>query len=381
MTALGSGHVHSLLAAILRAPDGDLVHHAAYADALRRVGDPRGELIAIELALAGSPEQAELQARRAALRATHGPVWWPGVPTHHVRTRHGFVEAIAVMSDQIELAVELARVEPLRSIELRGPIPAEVFTCLPPVRELVAREISDAGLEALFAAPCAETLVALDIGACEALSFAPRRALPKCRRLSIASTWIEEGGLIDWAHAGELRELDVSLPRDGFFDAASVVAAMPRLEVLRASCVEHLGLPAEHRLAKLVAHCTDVSRFADALRATEVVSVAPERASLDLVGDELVFDAAGAVHRNGARLPMHVQFTQWDSIASVSQRLRDDRGTALLLIEAIACGAPRILTATGCRFHASLLPRDNQVTATIEVHDTHVEIDVEHYID
>ena len=79
--------MHSLLAAILRALDGDLVHHAdcggalrrraaARCGALRRVGDPRDELIALDLARAGSIGMAELQARRAELRATYGPVWW-----------------------------------------------------------------------------------------------------------------------------------------------------------------------------------------------------------------------------------------------------------------------------------------------------------------
>jgi len=53
----------------------------------------------------------------------------------------------------------------------------------------------------------------------------------------------------------------------------------------------------------------------------------------------------------------------------------------LLLIDAIASGAARVLTDTGCTLAASLLPRDNIVTATLDLTDDAVELELDQYID
>lgn len=380
--------MHRLLAAILATPD-DLDLHAVYADELQRAGDPRGELIAIELALAVEPARSDLVARRIALRAEHAAAWWPGIPPQHVRTRHGFVEAIAIRADQIETAVALARTEPLRSLELLGPVSPQTLARVPAIATLVAHELTDEGLRALYAAPCAATLATLDLSGSEILAFAPRDALPACRHLSLAATWATAHGLAEWTHARGLRELDMSLPRGRYlwFDLAKVFHAMPDLEVLRASCTEDLSTHATRealarlRLVTLEAHRSDVTGFAEALPATNVITAVPERIALDLVGETLVFTAAGEVERHGERLPLHIRFTQADAIEYGTQILYDDARVARLLIDALACSAPRLLTPTGCTLAAALLPADNRVTATIEVHDTRIDLELEHYID
>jgi uncharacterized protein (TIGR02996 family) len=386
--------LHPLLAAILGAPDDDLVHHAVYADELQRAGDPRGELIAIELALAASPDRQDLRARRAELRATHGEAWWPGIPTDHVRTRHGFVDAVAVLPDQIDRVVELARTEPLRSLELRGKVPPEVLARIPPVQHLVVHELDDAALQALLVAPCATTLSALDISGHDFSAVFSGTVLPACRRLSVAATWVEASDLVEWQHLGALRMLDVSLTRHRYFELHHVLAHTPHLEELRVSCVDDFEVPetlaALARLRSLARvesygnlHNPDRTAVVRAaLPATaELLTATPDRFTVDLLGRALVFDASGAVDREGERIPLHTRFTESYSIASSTKEGRDDPATVQLLIEALACRGPRILTATGCTVAAALLPWDNRVDAEIEILDTHVELALEHYID
>lgn len=383
--------MHPLLAAILAAPDGDLTHHAVYADALQSSGDPRGELIAIELALAAAPARSDLLARRAELRASHGGAWWPGVPDGHVRTRHGFVEAVAITADQIELAVDLAAREPLRSLEFRGPVPPEVFARVPRVRALVAHELGDDGLQALLAAPCARALAELDVSGSDAsLMFSPMASLPNCRRLSIAATWIEAYGFESWRHAGELRELSFSLPRDRYFDSHRVLALMPKLERLEASCVQDFASAEVRAVLARLPHLRHLEVIdnddpIDVLRAAlpqaTIVDAVPERVTLDLVGDVLAFDRTGAAYRNGQRVPIHVRYSSGTSMSYGTRVDVQDPEPVRLLVDALACGAPRKLTPTGCKLAANLLPYDNIVTATIDVHDTRIDLDLDHYVD
>jgi hypothetical protein len=51
------------------------------------------------------------------------------------------------------------------------------------------------------------------------------------------------------------------------------------------------------------------------------------------------------------------------------------------LVEALACRGPRILTASGCTVAAALLPWDHRVDAKLDIHDTHVALDLDYYID
>ncbi|MCB9876489.1 MAG: hypothetical protein H6835_02715 [Planctomycetes bacterium] len=73
-----------LLADVLAAPDDDAPRRALAA-AWRAAGDARGELIDVQLALAGlpawHPDEPALRRRERAMLATHGAAWRGAVPT------------------------------------------------------------------------------------------------------------------------------------------------------------------------------------------------------------------------------------------------------------------------------------------------------------
>src|SRR5262249_20189812 len=77
----------ALLAAILADPGNDDLR-AVYADHLSEAGDPRGEFISMQLALAATKRSKkrvdvdELTARSQALLKQHGPAWSKGVAQH-----------------------------------------------------------------------------------------------------------------------------------------------------------------------------------------------------------------------------------------------------------------------------------------------------------
>src|SRR4051794_33016860 len=68
--------------ALVESPD-DLATHRAYADLLIEQGDPRGELISVQLALEAEGRSAEerqrLKAREAELLASHQREWLGGL--------------------------------------------------------------------------------------------------------------------------------------------------------------------------------------------------------------------------------------------------------------------------------------------------------------
>ncbi len=116
----------ALLAAVLHDPDDDAAR-TVYADRLLAAGDPRGEFIAIQLALetarAGSAKHAELASASAALLKQHGARWSQDVAqfTLKQRYRRGFIYEVAMrarafLSDG-ERLFELA---PIESVSLRG---------------------------------------------------------------------------------------------------------------------------------------------------------------------------------------------------------------------------------------------------------------------
>jgi uncharacterized protein (TIGR02996 family) len=67
----GEPHDRALEAAIANAPE-DLGGYLVYADWLQQHGEPRGELIVVQHALASAPHDAALRAREATLFAEHG---------------------------------------------------------------------------------------------------------------------------------------------------------------------------------------------------------------------------------------------------------------------------------------------------------------------
>ncbi|MEO8551772.1 MAG: TIGR02996 domain-containing protein, partial [Kofleriaceae bacterium] len=104
----------ALLRQILDHPD-DLAARAVYADELQSRGDPRGELIALELAGAG--------AHAAALRRAHAATWWPELAEHAFATKHGFVHRIRTRANALPALARIFATEPVAELDLEPSTP------------------------------------------------------------------------------------------------------------------------------------------------------------------------------------------------------------------------------------------------------------------
>jgi uncharacterized protein (TIGR02996 family) len=107
-------------------PDSDSDDDAArlvIADELVERGDPRGELIQVQIALAKLPLEAPAAAplirRQDELLHSHGPRWARalGSRTHRHRFRRGFIEDIAVPTDT-DITDELLTRERIRGLRI-----------------------------------------------------------------------------------------------------------------------------------------------------------------------------------------------------------------------------------------------------------------------
>ena len=109
----------SLLAEVLADPESDAARQV-YADELLTRGDPRGELIQLDFALAGAlsiRKRALLQARRAELCSQHASTWWPYAL--ELRVRNGFIEAVTGTAAQLVAAgPALFAAEPVVEVEI-----------------------------------------------------------------------------------------------------------------------------------------------------------------------------------------------------------------------------------------------------------------------
>lgn len=293
--------------------------------------------------------------------------------------------AIALRVDELDQLLALR--ERPRRIELLGHWPGKELARLPPVPELVAHELGQAELEALLAAPCAATIESLDLAGSRIHELDPGRALPACQKLSLAQT---EASFthVQWEHAFGLRELDISLTRDPTYDTESMLAATPHLVVLRANEVQELSIDAVVALRSLqrVEVRNHLYGFADELRrrlAPEtVIDAWPTEATIDLLDTRLrlVGGNKPEVFVDDVRRTLVTTLTSIDSMSSATTQAADAKVIDLVL-ESLAGGAARTLTATGCRLEAKLLPIDNQVWATIELSPAAVAIELEHYVD
>jgi len=107
----------SFLEAIAATPDDD-GPRIVYADWLQQAGDPRGELIAVQCALAAG-RTAELAARERALLDRHEAEWlahaglWPG----EARFQRGFIERVDASASRVAAAIDrLIELPCLRSL-------------------------------------------------------------------------------------------------------------------------------------------------------------------------------------------------------------------------------------------------------------------------
>lgn len=108
----------ALLAAIC-ADDGD-AQRLVYADHLLEHGDPRGELIVVQCALA-QQASPELAARAAALIAAHGARWRDelGLREEDGAFERGFVEHVALPAVRAAATIERLARSPLRTLTVR----------------------------------------------------------------------------------------------------------------------------------------------------------------------------------------------------------------------------------------------------------------------
>lgn len=106
---MASDREAALLRQILDHPD-DLAARAVYADELQARGDPRGEMIAAELAGAG--------VHAAAVRRAHASTWWPELAGCAFATRNGFVHRIRSAPAALPALARLFSEEPVAELEL-----------------------------------------------------------------------------------------------------------------------------------------------------------------------------------------------------------------------------------------------------------------------
>jgi uncharacterized protein (TIGR02996 family) len=228
-----------LLANVLAEPDSDLARHV-YADELVTRNDPRGELVQLELALAGPlsiRKRALLVERRAALVSQHAKTWWPWAGVT-LRVKRGFVEAAAGPA-LLAVAGELFANEPVVELDLRDvddPGRLARAPWMSRVRRLKVHGIDDEGFATLVAAKACQQLQSLNVSANELSSEALgalKGRLPACRTLVLtANPFGDEGieALRRWKHLPSVETLYVSecgLSADGVAELLS--APLPAL--------------------------------------------------------------------------------------------------------------------------------------------------------
>ncbi|MDQ3367405.1 MAG: TIGR02996 domain-containing protein [Myxococcota bacterium] len=197
-----------LLGAILEHPESDEARQV-YADQLIANNDPRGELILLDIALAGPlsiRQREQLAGRRLELIAAHATTWWPYVVSHS-RTSRGFVEAVSGTLEQLRaVAPALFAAEPVTEVtvlsldgddeELDALLAAK---WLPRVRHLIVRGMlgSDGFARLCKAKPLAR-LEALNVCATELDADAlagMKGGLPRCTHLVLTGNALGDEGM------------------------------------------------------------------------------------------------------------------------------------------------------------------------------------------
>jgi len=151
-----AGDPAALLAEHAAAP-GDLALRSVLADVLQQAGDPRGEFIALQLAIANGTADAGAGKRAAALLKRHADAWTgplPGVVAASVRFERGFLVALRTTATPEQLAASVDRPEWRTVEELvlshRPATPLPVAARMPLLRLLWTQ--IDGGLAAYAAA-------------------------------------------------------------------------------------------------------------------------------------------------------------------------------------------------------------------------------------
>jgi uncharacterized protein (TIGR02996 family) len=209
-----------LLRGVLADPDASAPKQV-FADHLLQARDPRGELIQLELALAGPlaiHRRDALDARHAELLEAHRKTWFP-YKIGGYRTRGGFIRSVRATFRQLRAAGALFASEPVVEVEveLDAADAAKLATqpWLARLRHLIVRgPLGDDAFTALWHA--APQLRSLDVTACglgpEALAGLGA-SMPLLDRLVLSANPIGDPGLANlrsWRHLERLETLYVS---------------------------------------------------------------------------------------------------------------------------------------------------------------------------
>jgi uncharacterized protein (TIGR02996 family) len=232
------GKSDALLAAILADPD-DVAARQVYADALSQRNDPRGELIHVELALAGPlsiRRREDLAARQAALLAGNRASWFPYKLKY--RTNRGFIASVEGTLQQITAAKDVFDNEPVREAIVHDADVGKLVKAawLPRLHRLVVRgELGDEGFVTLVSAKATAKLRELNCtntGLSGEAFAALGDHLPACTSLVLTGNELGDiAALGEWKHLGNLEKL--YLAHCGLDDIAPLLAQpMPALTKL-----------------------------------------------------------------------------------------------------------------------------------------------------
>jgi len=209
---------------IVARPDDD-APRLIYADWLEERGDPRGEFIRLQCALAGmtvgDPRRPALQERERQLLARHAHDWCAplGLEPGQCTFRRGFVEVVEMHAEQFVASAEtLFRAAPVRQIHFLHATAsiAELAACpwLTRLRtlDLSGNALRDSGAAVLAASPHLSGLAALDLGGCEihqkgAEHLANAVGLSRLGTLGLAGCGIGAAGLRAILYSPALRRL------------------------------------------------------------------------------------------------------------------------------------------------------------------------------
>jgi uncharacterized protein (TIGR02996 family) len=199
-----------LLDAVLADPDDDAARQV-YADALEERGDPRGEFIAVQLALARVEGQKptskteDLWERFRALHSRHASKWAKPVRALSKKVRwefhRGFVRRVQLADAEVvthEALATLFAVEPVTHIAIRGQWVEWIVTALETpgisrLRRLTILTTQDPATKKLTTALAHADLPALGelriglIGDEDVAELVAARAMPALRHLAIGS--------------------------------------------------------------------------------------------------------------------------------------------------------------------------------------------------
>ncbi len=251
-----------LRAAVLADPDDDAARLVC-ADALLARGDPRGELIAVQCAMARldehDPAWVALRRRELALLAAHRAGWAPaGLDPGF---RRGFAARVAGAPDQLLAHAGWLAVEPVEEVSLRGTaglgalidrgllrrvrrlrldhaggaheLDRLLDADLPALRDLMVNGFPDDALRALIDAPPVRRLRALAVHGRpgpDALAAIAGADLP-----ALEALYIEDAGTgaLPPPRMPSLRRLELWWLRAGDAELAAYLRALPVLDELR----------------------------------------------------------------------------------------------------------------------------------------------------